>query len=160
MKNLKTKEEMYFDYNEAIEFLENEVGKLKREINFKNIEIEHKKDRIVKLKETAEMYAPKQKKEIDMDLEESIPESTCFTKATIANLHAGEEVNIKEAQVKLTKGLTVEELINELQTFDDKKLVYIEDTESGELVGIRRAYDIKSTMEKEYHEQVYLGMLD
>lgn len=160
MTNLKTKEEIYNEYIEAIEFLKNEIGKLNREINFKNIEIKHKNDRIEKLKETAEMYAPKQKTKINMDLEGSIPESTCFTKATVANLHSGEVVNVKEAQVKLMRGLTVEELINELQTFDDKKLVYIEDTESGELVGIRRAYDIKSTMEKEYHEQVYLGMLD
>lgn len=76
------------------------------------------------------------------------------------NLHAGEEVNTKESQVKMIKGLTVEELINELKMFDGKKLVYIDDTESGELVGIRRVYDIKSTTRKEYHEQVYLGMLD
>jgi predicted nucleic acid-binding Zn-ribbon protein len=61
MTNLKTKEEMYFDYSEAIEFLENEVNSLESLISRTEVEIAHKNDRIEKLKETAEMYAPKQK---------------------------------------------------------------------------------------------------
>jgi hypothetical protein len=68
MTNLKTKEEMYNDYIKAIEFLEYEVINLESLIGKTEVEIKHKNDRIEKLKETAEMYSPKQKTEVNINV--------------------------------------------------------------------------------------------
>jgi hypothetical protein len=102
---------MYFDYNEAIEQLENEVGGLKSLIGRTEVEIKHKNDRIEKLKETAEMYAPKKdirlnidistpkdilvqdiNKKIKIELEKYAWTKTTDTDATKAILHAYESV--------------------------------------------------------------------
>ena len=55
-------------------------------------------------------------------------------------------------------GLTVKELIEQLQEHDGEKLVFIEDTSEGTLVKIRGVYTVKSYGIS--NKQVYLGMVD
>lgn len=61
------------------------------------------------------------------------------------------------------EGLTVKELIAQLQRFDADKIVYIDDTLEGEMVGLRGAYGIEaenSVSQKHLDGHVYLGMDD
>lgn len=56
--------------------------------------------------------------------------------------------------------LTVDEVIEQLKRFDGKKLVYVDDMESGEVVGVRGVYRIESITRDDIDGQVYLGMVD
>lgn len=61
------------------------------------------------------------------------------------------------------KRLTVKELIEQLQEHDGEKIVFVDDTMDGELVGIRGVYRINSNddkTEKDLNGHVYLGMVD